>query len=114
MKNKIGTQLISIKENKKIVEVLKNNRKINLPFISLFLSKNKNLSTIEYALLVNKSQFKLSVTRNKIKRQLRNILIDSEFGGGFKILFKPNSLYLKKQYQEVKQSIYKSLNKNGK
>lgn len=112
MKNKIGVQLKSIKENKKILEVLKKNKKSNLPFMTIFVGKSNNHSLIEYALLVNKSQFKLSVTRNKIKRQLRSILQNSNFNGGVKILFKPNSLYLKKEYKEIQQLIYQTLNNN--
>lgn len=116
MKDNLGTKLTSIKTNKAIVEVLKMNKKINLPFITLWFARINNKSQIEYALLVNKSQFKLAVVRNKIKRQLRSILITSELKGGLKILLKPNSLYLKKDFAEIKQTIIKSILKyqNGK
>lgn len=116
MKNKIGTTLISLKTNKQIVEVLKKNKKFNLPFITICIGRQTNKSQLNYALLVNKSQFKLAVDRNKIKRQLRNILLTSEYKGGSKILFKPNSLYLKKDYWQIKESIDKTIQKyqNGK
>ncbi len=116
MKNKIGTTLTSLKTNNQIVEVLKKNKKFNLPFLTICIGRNTNRSNIEYALLVNKSQFKLAVDRNKIKRQLRTILLTSEFKGGIKILFKPNSLYFKKRFFEIKNSINKTIKKyqNGK
>lgn len=116
MKNKIGTTLNSIKTNRQIVEVLKKNKKFNLSYLTIYIGKNNNKSSIEFALLVNKTQFKLAVQRNKIKRQLRNILLTSEFKGGMKLLFKPNSLYLKKTFQEIKENIFKTIKKyqNGK
>lgn len=116
MKNKIGITLTSLKTNKQIVEVLKKNKRFNLPFITICIGRHTNKSNIEYALLVNKSQFKLAVDRNKVKRQLRNILSTSEFKGGIKLLFKPNSLYLRKAFSEIKDSINKTIKKyqNGK
>lgn len=116
MKDNLGTKLTSIKTNKGIVEVLKKNQKTNLPFITLWFARINNKSLIEYALLVNKSQFKLAVVRNKIKRQLRSILTTSDLKGGLKILLKPNSLYLKKDYLEIKKNIINKILKyqNGK
>ena len=116
MKNRSDIELVSIKDNKDIVEVLKRNKRVNLPFATIWISKNTNKSLINYALLVNKSQFKLSVTRNKVKRQLRNILIASDLKGGFNILLKPNSTWLKREYKDLNKTIINSINKfnNGK
>ena len=116
MKNRISTSLSSIKTNNEIVQVLNKSKKMNLPYISLWIGKQSNKSLIQYALLVNKTQFKTAVTRNKIKRQLRNILITSELGGGLKILFKPNATYLKWNYQQIKEQLINVISKyqNGK
>jgi len=115
MKNKSGIKLLAIKTNDQIVELLKKNKKSNLPFATIWMNKINDKSLIEYALLVNKSQFKLAVSRNKVKRQLRNILINSELKGGLQILIKPNAIYLKKSYSELSEAIIKTINKyNGK
>lgn len=116
MKNKNGIILSSLKTNKEILEVFKKSKKINIPICTIWLGSSKNKKEINYALLVNKSQFKSAVVRNKIKRQLRSILIQLEMPGGFKILLKPNTTYLNKTFNEVKTSIINILtkNKNGK
>ncbi|MBQ0045327.1 MAG: ribonuclease P protein component [Mycoplasma sp.] len=111
MKNKSSTVLISIKTNKEIVSVLKVGRKLNLPYLTLWLARQSNKSQIEYALLVNKTQFKHAVARNKVKRQLRNILITSDIKGGIRILIKPNANYSKKTYLEVKEQFIKTIKK---
>ncbi|MCQ3908534.1 MAG: ribonuclease P protein component [Mycoplasmoidaceae bacterium] len=116
MKNKSSTILLSIKTNDEIVQTLKSGRKLNLPFITIWLTRQSNKSQIQYALLVNKTQFKLAVVRNRVKRQIRNILINSQLIGGVKILLKPNITYLKKTYSEIETQIIKTINKyqNGK
>ncbi|XQP54943.1 MAG: ribonuclease P protein component [Mycoplasmoidaceae bacterium] len=116
MKDKASVVLISIKTNKQIVEILKSSKKLNLPYITIWLTKQPNKSQIQYALLVNKSQFKLAVARNKVKRQLRNILINSELKGGIKILLKPNSNYLKRSYAQIQEQTIKTITRyqNGK
>lgn len=111
MKNNSETKLIAIKDNKDIVNALKKGKRLNLPFATLWVVKDNDKSSIYYALLVNKSQFKLAVTRNKVKRQLRDILIKSNLNGGIKVLIKPNAIYLKKEYSEISQAILKILNK---
>ena len=116
MKNKIGVQLNSIKTNNKIVSVLKQSQKFHLPYLTIYLTKNSNKSLVEYALLVNKSQFRLATTRNKIKRQLRAILSTGDFKGGIKLLIKPNTLFLKKEFLQIQKSITSIIRKyqNGK
>jgi len=116
MKSNSGAVLVSIKSNNEIFETLKKAKRINLPFTTIWISRSKELSNSQYALLVNKSQFKLAVTRNKIKRQLRNILIASELKKGMRILIKPNSLILKREYSNIKELINETINKyqNGK
>lgn len=116
MKNKSSTTLVSIKTNNEIVAVLQNSKKLNLPFATIRIAKYNNKSQIQYGLLVNKNQFKLAVQRNKVKRQLRNILINSDLMGGIKILIKPNSTWLKKDYSQTKTIMINTINiyQNGK
>lgn len=116
MKNSSSITLTSIKTNKNIVQQLKTSKRINLPYITLWIGKGFERNKIQYALLLSKTQFKLAVIRNKIKRQLRNILIKSNWSGGMSILFKPNQLWLKKTYLELESAIIKIVNTyhNGK
>ena len=116
MKNKSSVVLTSIKTNKEIVQLLKNSKKLNLPYITMWLARQTNKSQIQYALLVNKTQFKLAVARNKVKRQLRNILINSELKGGIRLLLKPNSTYLKRTFSQIQEQITNTISKyqNGK
>lgn len=111
MKNKSSVNLVSIKLNSIILQIFKLNNKINLSFITLWFATSSNKTTIDYALLVNKSNFKHATLRNKIKRQLRSILINSHLNGGIKILFKPNPIYLKKTYNEIQDKIITSIKK---
>ena len=116
MKNKIGSVLVSIKTNNQILDVFKKSKKINITSGTIWFCKNLNTNQISYALLLNKTYFKLAVTRNKIKRQLRNMLINSDLCGGFNVLIKPNTNYLKKEYKENETLIIKTIKKleNGK
>lgn len=116
MKNNSSTILTSIKSNEDIVKLLKSSKKINLPFSTIWVARKPNKSKINYGLLVNKNQFKLAVVRNKVKRQLRTILITSDLQGGLDILIKPNSTYLKKTYLQIKEIIINTIKKyqNGK
>ena len=116
MKDRSSATLTSIKTNQQIVQLLKNSKKLNLPYITIWLGKQNNKHNIDYALLVNKNQFKFAVLRNKVKRQLRNILITSDLSGGIRLLLKPNSVWLNKSYLEVKEGIIKLVKKyqNGK
>lgn len=111
MKNKNNVNLVSIKSNSIILQIFKLNKKVNLSFITLWFANSINKANIDYALLVNKSNFKHATLRNKIKRQLRNILINSNLKGGIKILFKPNQIYLKKTYNEIQDKILITINK---
>lgn len=116
MKDNSSIKLVSLKTNTEIVSILKRNKKVNLPIGTIWLTRHSNKTQINYALLVNKTSFKLAVTRNKIKRQLRNILIQSNLSGGLNILIKPNPIYLKKDYSTNKQLIINTITKyqNGK
>lgn len=116
MKDKASTFLVSIKTNKEIVQILKSGRKLNLPYLTMWLSRQANKSQIDYALLVNKTQFKHAVSRNKVKRQLRNILITSELKGGIKLLLRPNATWLKRTYSQIREELIKTISKyqNGK
>lgn len=116
MKNKSSINLETIKTNNEIVGVLKNSKKFNLSHSTIWISRQNNRSKILFALLVNKTQFKLSVTRNKIKRQLRQIILNSEINGGINLLIKPNYAYLKKKYADIQQTIINTILKyqNGK
>lgn len=116
MKDRALTTLVSIKTNDDIVKLLKHSRKLNLPYLTLWIARQSNKSQIDYALLVNKTQFKHAVSRNKVKRQLRNILISSELKGGIQLLIKPNSNYLKKTYLQIKEQLIQTISKyqNGK
>ena len=116
MKDKASTVLISIKTNTEIVNLLKSGKKLNLPYLTLWLGKQTNKSQIQYGLLVNKTQFKLAVERNKVKRQLRNILISSDLKGGIKILIKPNATFSKRKYSQIKEQLISTISKyqNGK
>lgn len=116
MKNKSSTLLVSVKTNGEIVKILTKSKKMNLPYLTIWLARQTNKSELQYALLVNKTQFKTAVTRNKVKRQLRSILTTSDIIGGIKILLKPNSTYLKKDYSLIKEQIINTIKKyqNGK
>lgn len=105
MKNKNSIEIVSIKSNDDIVKVLHHGKKIVLKNAVVWLIKSKNFNSLKYALLVNKSNFKLAVTRNRIKRILRKILFEITSFGGLAILIKPNVSFISFSYNENKQFI---------
>lgn len=102
MKSKNDIQLISLKLNKDIVKILHNGKKIILKNSDVWLAKTNNKTIFKYALLVNKSYFKLAVTRNKIKRILRSLLQEIVMVGGFIFLIKPTREFINFSYNQNK------------
>lgn len=102
MKSKNAIKLVSLKLNKDIVKILHKGKKIILKNSDVWIAKSNHENIFKYALLVNKSYFKLAVTRNKIKRILRSLLQEIVTVGGFIFLIKPTSEFAKFSYNQNK------------
>ncbi len=102
MKSKNAIKLVSLRLNKDIVKVLHKGKKITLKNSSIWLVKFNNKAVFKYALLVNKSYFKLAVTRNKIKRTLRSLLQEIVTTGGLTFLIRPTSDFINFSYNQNK------------
>ena len=102
MKSKNAIKLVSLKLNKDIAKVLHKGKKITLKNSNIWLAKSINETTFKYALLVNKSYFKLAVTRNKIKRILRSLLQEIVTTGGLIFLIRPTSNFINFSYNQNK------------
>ncbi len=102
MKSKNAIKLISLKLNVDIVKILHKGKKIILKNSDVWLLKTDNKAVFKYALLVNKSYFKLAVVRNKIKRILRSLLQEIVMVGGIAFLIRPKSEFINFSYNQNK------------
>lgn len=100
MQNNIST----IKKNEEILRVLKSRNRIYSKEFTIFYKKNENKKRV--AFIVSKKISKKAVVRNKIKRQLRNIvyknLKNSTLTVDIVIMVKPE--YLNKDFNFIENS----------
>ena len=112
MKSKNNILLKSIKKNEDFVFVLKQGRKIKNEIFSVWIKNNFSNKQINYGLMVSKEFFKKAVTRNKIKRQIKNMLLNINFKENMSILIKPTINYLNKDFQTNTKKLEELINKN--
>lgn len=92
-----------ISKNKEILYVIKNGKKISNEFYNIYNIESKNKYS-RFCISVSK-KYGNAVERNKIKRQIRNILTtnDIKMGYNYVIIIKPVVKELK--YQDIKNNL---------
>ena len=88
-----------IKKSKEIEEVLKNKKYASNPYFSIYIKENNENHHFRYAISVNKKIGK-AVVRNKIKRQVREMITDIfDFGGGVMVATESGNFHEVPQYR---------------
>ncbi len=91
----------SLKQKKDFKRLsLKGKKLSNSLFLLIFL-KNENIG-FQYAISVNKKNFRTAVIRNKIKRQIRNVIKELDSYKNIDCLIVIKKEYLAKDYKTIK------------
>lgn len=103
-----------LNKNEQILRTLKNNKKICSPTVNLFF-QNTNAKNWRMAIVVSKKNFKLAVTRNKVKRQAKAIVRELSLDlNNMNIVLIIKQDWLNKTYSENKTILKKQLLKISK
>ena len=100
-----------LNKSEQILKTLKNNKKICSPTVNLFFQKN-NSKNWKIAIVASKKNFKLAVTRNKVKRQAKAIIRELSIdlmSNNIVLIIKQD--WLSKSFQENKIFLKKILTK---
>ncbi|MDR2654397.1 MAG: ribonuclease P protein component [Mycoplasmataceae bacterium] len=98
----------SIKEKKRIELIYNSKKNIWTKNFKISYLKN-NDHKIFFVIFVNKKKFKLAVKRNKIKRQIRNILFTYKKNLGFDIGVSILPNYTTENFAQIKTDLFNSL-----
>lgn len=71
--------------------------------------KKNNLNKNSFKIIVSLKVSKKAVTRNKIKRRIREILRDANLNQGYEIVVITNKNILDKSFQEIKKCVLSQL-----
>lgn len=104
-------QLGKLKKNKEFSYIYKVGKKIYIKDIGIFWIKTKLLKT-EYGITTSK-KFKNAVSRNKIRRRVRNIIKEKDFSEKFKFVIYIKETALTLSFAELKAEILSGLLKVG-
>ncbi len=109
------SKILALSKNEEFKELLKK-KKISNKYVTIFFGHldNKNSKRLNIS-FVTKKKLGNAVKRNKIKRRLRNIMIDALK----KVLIKLNYSYLviakptvlNSDFKDIKETIFQELNK---
>lgn len=96
-----------VKSNLDFQRIIKNNKSFRYKDYVLYIEKNSE-NNYRFGFSVGKKIGK-AVTRNKIKRQLRNIVSKKNYQNGFNCIIIVGSNVLKKSFQEMEINLYNAL-----
>ena len=96
-----------VKSNIDFQRIIKNNKPYKYKDYIIYLEKT-NEENYRFGFSVGK-KIGHAVTRNKIKRQLRNIVRKKDYQNGFNCIIIVGSNILKKSFQQMEEDLYKVL-----
>lgn len=100
-----------IKENTEYNRIIKNNKPFKYKEYLIFL-ETKNESISKFGFSVSKHICK-AVHRNKIKRQLKDIIDKKDYKNNFNCIIMVNRSILEKSYQDMEIDLFHCFNKLG-
>ncbi len=105
----------SIKRSQEITNLLVNGNKVHSKDVWFSYKQADDLEIANVVIIVPKKKFKLAVIRNKIRRQIRAILIETKILKDKKIslVLVAKNTYNFNMYKENKKQIVKLFNKLG-
>lgn len=96
-----------VKSNLDFQRIIKNNKAYRYKDYIIYIEKN-NEDNYRFGFSVGK-KIGHAVTRNKIKRQLRNIVSKKDYQNGFNCIIIVGSNILNKTFQEMETNLFKTL-----
>ena len=109
------SKIIALSKNEEFKELLKK-KKVSNKYVTIFFGrlKNKNNKILNIS-FVTKKKIGNAVKRNKIKRRLRNIMIDAlkkiviKFNYSYLVIAKPT--VLNNDFKDIKETIFQEFNR---
>lgn len=98
-----------LKKNREYNELITKGKRINSKEVIIYYNEEK-INNYFFGFSVSK-KLGNAVTRNKIKRQIKNILDQKNYKNGFKCIIMVKKDFLNKTYEEKGQIIFNLLNK---
>lgn len=103
-----------LSKSQDILDTIKNNKIIHTPILNLFYRKN-NEPNWKIAIVAGKKNFKTAVVRNKIRRQVKAIIRETNIQlGNYQIVIIVKTEWLSKTYFDNKVILNKCLAKLAK
>lgn len=100
-----------LKDNKDFNRIIQNNKGYKFKDYILYIEKNTN-SIYHFGFSVGK-KIGNAVTRNKIKRQLKNIIDKNTYQNSFNCIIIVRKSILGKRYQEMEKDLLELMNKQS-
>lgn len=93
-----------IKENTEFNRIIKNNESYKYKDYIIYLEKNNNINIHKFGISVSKKIIN-AVGRNKLKRQIKNIIDKNNYQNNFNCIIILRKSILNKSYQEMKNDL---------
>jgi ribonuclease P protein component len=97
-----------VKKNKEYSEIIKLGKKVSNKYLIIYFTKNE-LDNYYFGFSVSK-KLGNAVLRNKIKRQLKNILDKKTYKKGFKCIIMIKKEFISKEFEEKTNILYDLIN----
>lgn len=101
MKN---NQFLSLSDRKIIANIRQQKKVIRTSFCSIYYLPNI-IKKLRFAIIIAKKNFKLAVQRNKIRRQIRQIIMDNDNINNYDLLIYIDDKYNDEKYEDNKKAI---------
>lgn len=88
-----------IRKNKEFEAIIKNRKRLTNNYFSIYYIEAMNN---KYGISVSKKYFKTAVLRNKIKRQLKDIIDKNDMPNGYEYVIIVKESLINLTYQEIK------------
>lgn len=101
-----------IKENREFTRIIKNNTSFKNKYFIIYFEQNNNLTNYKFGISISKKIIN-AVGRNKIKRQLKDIIDKNDYQKNFNCIIIVRKSVLDTTYLELKQELnncFKKLN----
>ncbi len=98
-----------IQKNTEYNRIIQNIKPFKYKDYMIFLEKDKNINNYHFGITISKKICN-AVTRNKIKRQIKNILDEKRYQNGFNCIIMIRKSLLEKNFEERKQVLIEALN----